>query len=115
MTRKEKLSLIEAANKRIDGTGHRVTEVYPTKHRKYGFVGQIMASGINIEIIIKGSWGAIAVACLAWAHVRKSRRINITTKDNQSVWLEGYSAKEAEKILHSAKQISVIDTEPDEK
>ena len=82
---------------------------------KAGSVGKIMELGINIEIIITGGWGAIAVACMAWAHVRKSRRINITTKDNQSVWLEGYSAKEAEKILHSAKQISVIDTKPDKK
>ena len=82
---------------------------------KAGPVGQIMASGIIIEIIIKGGWGAIAVACIAWAHVRKSRRINITTKDNQSVWLEGYSAREAARILHSAKQIAVIDTKPDEK
>lgn len=44
MSRKEKLSLIDAANKRLDGTGYRVTEVYPAKLRKYGFVGQIMAS-----------------------------------------------------------------------
>lgn len=77
--------------------------------------GQIMASGITIEIVITGGWGAIAVACIAWAHVRKSRRINVTTKDNQTVWLEGYSAKEAEKILQSAKQISVIDTKPNKK
>lgn len=71
----------------------------------------VMASGLTIEIIITGGWGALAVACLAWANAKKSRKINVTTKDGCSIWLEGYSAKDAEKILESAKQISVIDTE----
>lgn len=74
-----------------------------------------MAAGLTIEILITGGWGALAVACIAWAYIKKSRRINITTKDNQVVWLEGYSAKEAEKILASAKTMSVIDTERDDK
>ena len=72
-----------------------------------------IASGIAIEIIITGGWGALAVACLAWAHVNKSRKINITTKDNTSIWLEGYSAEEAEKILESAKNVTVIQTDID--
>lgn len=73
------------------------------------------ASGLTIEIIISGGWGALAVACLAWAYVRKSRRINVVTKDNQSVWLEGYSADEAARILESAKRIDAIDTKPADK
>jgi len=73
-------------------------------------VGVPMASGIVIEIVITGGWGALAVACLAWASVRKSRKINVTTKDGQAIWLEGYSAEEAEKILGAAKQIAAIDT-----
>ena len=72
-----------------------------------------MASGITIEIIITGGWGALAIACLAWAHVRKSRKINVTTKNGESIWLEGYSAEEAEKILESAKQSAVMDTNND--
>lgn len=72
------------------------------------------AAGLTIEIIITGGWGALAVACLAWAQVRKSRKINITTKDNTVVWLEGYSADEATKILESAKQIAAIDTKPED-
>jgi hypothetical protein len=74
----------------------------------------VMASGLTIEIIITGGWGALAVACLAWAHVQKSRKISVTTKDGKSIWLEGYSAKDAEKILEGAKQIAVIDTEKEE-
>lgn len=73
------------------------------------------ASGLTIEIIISGGWGTLAVACLAWAYARKSRRINIVTKDNQSVWLEGYPADEAEKILESAMRIVAIDTKPADK
>ena len=73
-----------------------------------------MGFGLTIEIVITGGWGALAVACLAWAYVRKSRKINVTTKDGDSVWIEGYSAKKAEKILQSAKQIAVIDTKSDE-
>lgn len=69
-----------------------------------------MAAGIAVEIILTGGWGVLAVACLAWASARKSRKINITTKDNKVVLLEGYSAEEAEKILESAKSIAAIDT-----
>jgi hypothetical protein len=72
-----------------------------------------MASGISIEIVITGGWGALAVACLAWASVRKSRKINVITKDKQTLWLEGYSAKEAAKTLSSAQQIAAIDTTPE--
>lgn len=72
------------------------------------------ASGLTIEIIISGGWGVLAVACLAWVHARTSRKISVTTKDNRAVWLEGYSAEEATKILESAKQIAAIDTKPDD-
>lgn len=73
-----------------------------------------IASGITIDIIITGGWGAIAVACIAWATFKKSRKINITTKNNESIWLEGYSAKDAEKILESARRVEIIDTKKNE-
>lgn len=76
--------------------------------------GVLLASGLNIEIIISGGWGVLAVACLAWAHMRKSRRINVATKDNKQFWLEGYSAEEAAKILESASKITAIDTKPED-
>ena len=81
--------------------------------RHFKLSAEPMAAGIAIEIIITGGWGALAVAFLAWAHVKKSRKINVTTKDNESIWLEGYSAEEAEKILKAAKNVAVIDTEVD--
>lgn len=73
-----------------------------------------VAAGITIDIIITGGWGTLAVACIAWASVRKSRKICITTKDNEVVWLQGYSAKEAERILPEAKNMSVIDTQAEQ-
>ncbi|PHR48633.1 hypothetical protein [Cycloclasticus sp.] len=74
-----------------------------------------MAAGITVEIILTGGYGLLAVACLAWASVKKSRKINITTKDNKVIWLEGYSADDAAKILESAKNIAVIETKSDGK
>ena len=71
-----------------------------------------VAAGFTVEIILTGGWGALAVACIAWASARKSRKISVTTKDGKAVWLEGYSATEAERILSSARQIGVIDTKP---
>ena len=78
--------------------------------RHFKLSAEPVAAGITIEIIINGGWGVLAIALLAWAHVRKSRRINITTKNNESIWLEGYSAKEAENILKSAKSVAIIET-----
>ncbi len=76
-------------------------------------IGVPMASGLSVEIVITGGWGVLAIACLAWASVRKSRKINVITKDKQALWLEGYSADEAAKILAAAQQISLIDTKPE--
>ena len=84
-------------------------------NRNFKLAAEPMLAGITIEIIINGGWGVLAVALIAWAHVRKSRRINIITKNNESIWLEGYSAKDAEKILESAKKIAVIDTQESDK
>ena len=80
-------------------------------NRNFKLGAEPMAAGITIEIIITGGWGVLAVALIAWAHVRKSRKINITTKNNESIWLQGYSAEDAEKILKTAKQVAIIDTD----
>lgn len=84
-------------------------------NRIFKLSAEPMAAGITIEIIINGGWGVLAVAFLAWAHVRKSRRINITTKNNESIRLEGYSVKDAETILESAKNVALIDTNNENK
>ncbi len=78
--------------------------------RHFKLSAEPVAAGITIEIILAGGWGAFAIACLAWAHARKSRRINIITKENKTIWLEGYSAKDAERILKAAKLVAIIDT-----
>ena len=73
----------------------------------------IQDAGFTIEILLHGGWGAFAVAVLAWLNAKRNRRVNITTKNNEVIWLEGYSAKEAAKILKSSKQTMLI--EPPEK
>jgi len=85
------------------------------KHSKVFHLSEsVMASGITIEIILKGGFGAIAVACLAWVRYKKNRRINIRTKEGTSVWLEGYSAEDATKILEQAESIAAIEKGPNE-
>ncbi|MCG7649981.1 hypothetical protein [Alteromonas sp. MmMcT2-5] len=85
------------------------------KHSKVFHLSEsVMASGLTIEIILHGGFGALAVACLAWVRYKKNRRINIRTKEGTSVWLEGYSAEDATKILEQAESIAVIETGPNE-
>lgn len=55
-------------------------------------IGTPMARGVAIEIVVTGGWGSVAVVALAWASVasaRKTRKINVTAKDGQAIWLEG--------------------------
>jgi hypothetical protein len=96
---------------------HSFLEVLDQHDIKYNLhsvpVGVPMANGISVEIVITGGWGVLAIACLAWASVRKSRKINVTTKDKEVFWLEGYSADEAAKILAAAQQIAAIETKPE--
>ncbi len=80
-------------------------------NRRHIQLGEVMASGTVLEIILSDGWGALAVACIAWANARKSRKISVTTKNGENYWIEGYSAKEVEKILPVSRQIAVIDTE----
>jgi len=73
----------------------------------------IQNAGFTIEILLHGGWGAFAIAVLAWLNAKRNRQVNITTKDNEVIFLKGYSAKDAERILRSSKQTMFI--EPPEK
>jgi hypothetical protein len=59
-------------------------------------------------------WKGIAKVMVAWIEARKSREIIITTKPQQVIHLKGYSVSEAEKIITSAINATVIDTEPND-
>lgn len=97
------------------GSSESFYEVLDEAQLKYNKVfhlsESVMASGLTIEIILTGGYGALAVACLAWVRYKKNRRINIRTKEGTSVWLEGYSADDATKILEQAESIAAIETE----
>jgi hypothetical protein len=77
-----------------------------------------MAAGLTIEIVSAIAqatpWGALAIAVVAWMNARKSRKVIITTKDNDVFQLEGYSAGEAERLIAQSKTIAVIDTDGDD-
>ena len=100
------------------GSSESFCEVLDEAQLKYNKVfhlsESVIASGLTIEIILHGGFGALAVACLAWVRYKKNRRINIRTKEGTSVWLEGYSAEDATKILEQAESIAVIETGPNE-
>lgn len=77
-----------------------------------------MAAGLTIEIVSAIAqatpWGALAIAVVAWMNARKSRKVIITTKNNEVFHIEGYSADEAEKLIAQSKTMTVIDTDNDD-
>lgn len=78
------------------------------KERKLPF--KVMASSSIIEIIADASlWGALAIVLIAWIKSKAGRTVIVTTEDNQVVHIQGYSAKQVEKILESAKDATVLD------
>ena len=72
-----------------------------------------MAAGTIIEIFsaIKDAnpWGALAAVVVAWLAAKATRKVIITTKDNQIIHAEGLSASEVERILEKAKDVGIID------
>ena len=75
--------------------------------------GTILASGTTIEIISKIAsitpWRTLANTIIAWLGTRKSRKVIITTKNNEVFHIEGYSASEVNSILSEAKNIVAFD------
>lgn len=55
-------------------------------------------------------WNSITRVMIAWIEARKSREIIITTNNGQTIHLKGYSISDAEKVIKSAINASVIDT-----
>lgn len=77
----------------------------------------ILASGAAIEVISAIAqatpWGALAICVVAWMGARKSRKVILTTKDNEVIHLDGYSSKEVETLLNKAKELAIIETKND--
>ena len=90
-----------------EGIGHE---------RVHQFTTQPQASGI-VEAISTLSeampWNSIAKVMVAWIEARKSRKIIITTDNNQIIHMEGYSIEDVKKILPKTINITIIDTKPE--
>lgn len=75
-----------------------------------------MASSEVLEIIKDlGSatiWPSVAVVIIAYMNRSRTRKVIITTKDNQVVHAEGMTQKELEAVLEIAVNISAIETAP---
>lgn len=74
--------------------------------------GVVMASGTAVEIIqTVATSGAIATVLVAWLKARLSRKVILTTRDNEVIHIEGYSIKEIQTLLPLIKSGAVIDTD----
>ena len=73
-----------------------------------------MASGEIIELILSTAIsGAFATVVVAYLHRHRGRKVIVTTKEGAVMHIEGHSLKETEKILEQAKNIMVVETEPE--
>ncbi|MDH4610470.1 hypothetical protein [Pseudomonas sp. BN102] len=90
---------------------------------KYGEVKTFstapMASGMVLALYgflqTAAPWAALAAVLVAWIKSKSSRKVIITTKDNQVIHLEGLSPKETERLLEVAINLAVIDTDSEPK
>lgn len=83
------------------------------------FSGQPQASGFA-EIVSALSdampWNGIAKVIISWVEARKSRRVMIHMKDGVvSIEADGYGAKDVERLLRACRDVTIIDTLPQDK
>lgn len=71
-----------------------------------------MAGGLFVEIIQSNApWAAaLAFVIREFLKNRRSRKVIITTKDNQVIHCEGLSQREVENVLERAREIAAIET-----
>jgi len=83
------------------------------------FSGRPQASGFT-EIVSALSdalpWNGIAKVIISWVEARKSRRVMINMKEGLvSIDAQGYGAKDVERLLRACRDVSIIDTMPQDK
>ena len=70
-----------------------------------------MACAEILEILKSdGLWGGLATVIVAFLKYRNSRKIIVTTNDNQIIHAENISKDELKEILKKAKSITVMET-----
>jgi len=73
-----------------------------------------MASAEVLEILKSdGLWGGLAAVIVAFLKYRNTRKVKITTNDNQIIHAENISKNELEDILKKAKSVTAIETKKD--
>ena len=99
------------------------TQMLEESSIKYGevqtFSSAIMASDMVLTVYgvlqTAAPWAALAAVLVAWIKSRPTRKIIITTKDNQVIHLEGLTIQEVERVLALSSNLSVIDTNTESK
>ncbi len=82
--------------------------------RRFQLCDVSMLPGMSLQVFSAIAsatpWGALAIILISWVNSKKSRKVVIATKD-KVINLEGYSAKEAEKLIEKSVTIDVIDVD----
>lgn len=99
------------------------TQMLQESNIEYGevktFSSAIMASGMVLTVFgvlqTAAPWAALAAVLVAWIKSRPTRKVIITTKDNQVIHLEGLTVQEIERVLAFSSNLSVIDTSTESK
>ncbi len=74
-----------------------------------------MACSELIEILKSdGLWGGLAAVIVAFLKYRNTRKVVITTNDNQVIHAENISKEELETILRNSKSIAAIETKKEQ-
>lgn len=90
------------------GIGHDPVQLFSTSHRNSGITETISALSDAMP------WTSIAKVMIAWIDARKSREIMVTTVDQKTIHLRGYSVSDAEKVLKLSVNAVVIDRKPED-
>lgn len=83
------------------------------------FSGRPQASGFTEMVSALSDampWNGIAKVIISWVEARKSRRVMVHMKDGVvSIEAEGYDAKDVERLLKACRDVTIIDTLPQDK
>lgn len=83
------------------------------------FSGRPQASGFTEMVSALSDalpWNGISKVIISWVEARKSRRVMIHMKEGLvSIDAQGYGAKDVERLLRACRDVSIIDTMPQDK
>ncbi len=75
-----------------------------------------MAAGWIVDVFSAlkdpAPWAALAAALVAWLRAKASRKVIVTTKENEVIHTEGMSVADTIKVLERAKSMAVIEIPP---